>query len=95
MIVDVFYGFSPHFFSSVSLFFSHLFSSLSLYLPLTPSLSPFLPRPPLTHHTNSIKDGAYVNIQSHGGWTPLIFASAQGHLKEAQEIIQLGANTLF
>ena len=43
-------------------------------------------------HLLSIKDGAYVNLQSHGGWTPLIYASVQGHTKEAEELIKLGAN---
>ena len=39
-----------------------------------------------------VKDGAYVNIRSTGGWNPLIYASSNGYLSMSQELISLGAN---
>lgn len=41
---------------------------------------------------NSIKEGAYVNIRTGGGWNPLIWAAANGNADVASELIQLGAN---
>ena len=42
---------------------------------------------------NSIKEGAYVNIRTGGGWNPLIWASANGNAEVAAELLRLGANT--
>ena len=31
------------------------------------------------HFVKHVKNGAYVNIQSHAGWTPLIYAAEKVH----------------
>lgn len=40
----------------------------------------------------SVRNGAYVNIRSSGGWNPLIYSSAHGNLAAVKELVGLGAN---
>jgi len=40
----------------------------------------------------SVRNGAYVNIRTTGGWNPLIFSCANGHLEAVNELIALGAD---
>lgn len=42
----------------------------------------------LTH----IKHGAYINIQSHSGWTPLIYACEKGNVTAVAELVKMNAN---
>lgn len=39
-----------------------------------------------------VKDGAYINIRTSGGWNPLIFATAGGYHDSVKELLALGAN---
>lgn len=41
---------------------------------------------------DSIREGAFVNHRTSGGWTPLIFACAGGHTEIADELIVLGGD---
>ena len=79
---------------------SSLTLPLSPFLPLSqllhPSLHPSLPPSnpssiDLFLHL-SIKDGAYVNLQSRTGWTPMIYACSMGHTKEVADLIELGTH---
>lgn len=40
---------------------------------------------------NGVKEGAYINIRTSGGWNPLIFVSALGDAAAVTELIALGA----
>ena len=44
------------------------------------------------HMLSHIKNGAYINIQSHSGWTPLIYACEKGNVTVVAELVKLGAN---
>ena len=39
-----------------------------------------------------VKEGAYVNIRTTGGWNPLIFASAGGHTEAVKDLLALGSD---
>ena len=41
---------------------------------------------------DNIKKGAYLNIQSHSGWTPLIYAAEKGNVTAVTELMSLNAN---
>lgn len=41
---------------------------------------------------NSIREGAYVNVRTGGGWNPLIWASATGNSQVVAELLALGAD---